>query len=148
MDWKLNEMLFKFEYMKGNYSGKILSGVLISILNNFSIRNRILAVTIDNVFNNNIFMGILNKEFRKSVTEIFNIDSIFYIPYLVHVIQLAVKIIMGRFKIEPKNNLMEINWEGDKIAEEIKKAIGIARILAKIYHDQYNDLIILTKISY
>jgi hypothetical protein len=42
---------------------------------------------------------------------------------------------MGRLKIESKNNLMEINWEGDKVAEEIKKAIGIARILAKIYHN-------------
>jgi hypothetical protein len=43
---------------------------------------------------------------------------------------------------------MEINWEGDKAAEEIKKATGIARTLAKICHDQYNDLIILTKIFY
>jgi hypothetical protein len=43
---------------------------------------------------------------------------------------------------------MEINWKENKAAEEIKKTTRIIRILAKIYHDQYNDLIILTKISY
>jgi hypothetical protein len=42
---------------------------------------------------------------------------------------------MGRLKIEPKNDLMEVNWEGDKAAEEIKKATGIARTLAKVCHD-------------
>jgi hypothetical protein len=86
INWKLNEMLFEFEYMKGDHFDKIFSGVLISVLDNFSIRNRILVVTINNVFNNNIFMRILNKEFRKSVTEIFNTNSILYIPYLIHVI--------------------------------------------------------------
>jgi hypothetical protein len=55
---------------------------------------------------------------------------------------------MGRFKIESKNNSMKVNWEEDKVAEEIKKAIEIIRILAKVCHDQYNDLVILTKISY
>jgi hypothetical protein len=148
IDWKLNEILFKFEYMKEDYFDKIFSGVLISMLDNFSIRDRILAVTTDNASNNNMFMGILNKEFRKSVTEIFGIDSIFYILCLVYVIQLTVKVMMGWFKIESKNDLMEVNWEGDKVAEEIKKAIRIVRILAKIYHDQCNDLIMLIKISY
>jgi hypothetical protein len=128
-------MLLKFEYIKGDYFGKIFSGVLVSILDNFSIRNRILAVTIDNAFNNNTLIGILNKEFRKSVTEIFNIDLIFHIFCLAYVIQLAVKIMMGRFKIESKNNSMKVNWEKDKAAEEIKKATEIAKILAKIYHD-------------
>jgi hypothetical protein len=92
-------------------------------------------VTTDNASNNNTFIGTLNKEFRKSITEIFDTDSILHIPYLAYIIQLAAKIIMGRFKIESKNDLMEINWEGDKVAEEIKKATGIIRILAKICHD-------------
>jgi hypothetical protein len=103
---------------------------------------------IDNASNNNTFIRILNKEFRKSITEIFDIDLILYILYLVYIIQLAVKIMMGRFKIELKNNLIEVNWEGDKAAEEIKKATEIVRILIKVYHDQCNDLIILIKISY
>jgi hypothetical protein len=42
---------------------------------------------------------------------------------------------MKRFKIELKNNLMKINWEGNKIVEEIKKATEIAKILAKVCHD-------------
>jgi hypothetical protein len=143
----LNEVLLEFEYIKGDHSGKTFFGILISILDNFSIRDRILVVTINNVSNNNTFIRILNKKFRKLVTEIFNTDSIFHILYLAYIIQLAVKIIMGRFKIEPKNNSIKINWEEDKAAEEIKKAIKIVKILAKIYHDQYNDLIILIKIS-
>jgi hypothetical protein len=91
-----------------------------------------LAVTIDNASDNNIFMGTLNKKFQESVTEIFNTDSIFHIFYLIYVIQLAVKIMMGRLKIEAKNDSKEINWEGDKVAEKIKKATGIARILDNV----------------
>jgi hypothetical protein len=128
-------MLLKFEYIKRNYSGKTFSGVLASILDNFSIRDRILAMIINNVSNNNTFMRTLNKKFRKSVTKIFNTDSILHIPCLTYVIQLAAKAIMRRFKIEPKNNSIKINWEGDKAAEEIKKATEITKILAKIYHD-------------
>jgi hypothetical protein len=135
-------MLLKFEYIKKDHSDKIFYGVLISILDSFSIRDRILAVTMDNASNNNTLIRIFNKEFRKLVTE-FDINSIFYISYLVYVIQLAVKIMIGRFKIELKNNSIEVNWQGDKVAEKIKKAIRIARTLAKICHDQYNDLIIL-----
>jgi hypothetical protein len=105
-------------------------------------------VTTDNASNNNTLIGTLNKEFRKSVTEIFDIDSIFHIPYLAHVIQLTEKTMIERFKIESKNNSIEVNWEGDKAAEEIKKATEIARTLAKICYDQYNDLIILIKIFY
>jgi hypothetical protein len=109
IDWKLNEVLLGFEYVKGDYSGKIFSGVLASMLDSFSIRNRILAVTINNAFNNNTFIGIFNKEFRKSVTEVFDTNLILYIFYLAHVIQLVAKIIMRRFKIESKNNSMKIN---------------------------------------
>jgi hypothetical protein len=105
-------------------------------------------MTIENASNNNTFVGILNKEFRKSITEVFDINSIFHIFYLTYVIQLTAKAMMGRFKIEPKNNSIKVNWKKNKIAEKIKKATEIARILAKIYHDQYNDLIILIKISY
>jgi hypothetical protein len=134
--------------MKKDHSDKTFSDVLISILDSFSIRDRILAVTTDNASNNNIFMRILNKELRKSVTEIFNINSILHIPYLAYVIQLAAKIIIGRLKIESKNNSIKINWEKNKTAEEIKKTTEIAKTLTKIYHDQCKDLIILTKISY
>jgi hypothetical protein len=80
--------------------------------------------------------------------EVFGTDSILYIPYLVYIIQLTAKVIIKRLKIESKNNSMKINWEENKVAEEIKKATGIARILAKIYHDYCNDLMILIKISY
>jgi uncharacterized membrane protein len=133
--------------VKENHSSNIFFGVLVSVLDNFSIRNRILVVTIDNVSNNNKFIKFFNQKFRSSITEIFGINLILYIFCLIYVIQLVVKIMMGRLNIEIKNDSKEVNWERNKIAEEIKKAIGIARTLAKICHDQYNDLIILIKIS-
>jgi hypothetical protein len=54
-------------------------------------------------------MGILNKEFRKSITEIFDTDLILHIPYLAHIIQLTAKTMMGRLKIESKNNSIKVN---------------------------------------
>jgi hypothetical protein len=132
--------------VKEEYFGKTLFNILARILNNFNIRNRILAVTINNAFNNNTFMENLNQKFRKSITEIFGGNSVVHIPYLTHIIQLTAKIIMGRLKIEIKNNSKKVNWEGDKAVKEIKKAKEIAKTLAKIYHDQYNDLTDINKI--
>jgi hypothetical protein len=53
---------------------------------------------------------------------------------------------MERLKIEIKNDSKKINWEGDKAVEEIKKAREIAKILVKIYHDQYNNFTDINKI--
>jgi hypothetical protein len=108
--------------MKENHFDKTFSGVLTSILISFSIRDRILAITTDNASNNNTLIRILNKKFRKSITENFNTDSILHILYLTYIIQLAVKTIIRRFKIESKNNSIKHNWKKYKIAEKIKKS--------------------------
>jgi hypothetical protein len=105
--------------VKGEYIGKTFSNILTRILDNFNIQNRILAVTINNVFNNNTLVENFNQKFRKSITEVFDGNSVIYIFYLAHVIQLAVKIMMGRLNIEIKDNLKKVNWEGDKIVEKI-----------------------------
>jgi hypothetical protein len=68
-----------------------------------------IAVTINNAFNNNTLIENLNQEFRKSVTEVFGGNPVVYVPYLVYVIQLAAKIMMGRFKIEIKNDSKKVN---------------------------------------
>jgi hypothetical protein len=105
--------------MKKEYTGKTFSNILARILDNFNIRNRILAITTNNASNNNTFVKNLNQKFRKSVIEIFNRNSVIYIFYLIYVIQLTVKIIMGRFNIEIKDNLKKVNWKSDKAVEEI-----------------------------
>jgi hypothetical protein len=52
---------------------------------------------------------------------------------------------IGRLKIEAKNDSKKVNWEGDKVIEEIRKAKRIAKTLAKIRYDQYNNFRILIK---
>jgi hypothetical protein len=95
--------------MKGEYSGKTFSNILMPILDDFDIRNLILAITINNASNNNILVKNLNHEFRKSVTEIFSENSVIHISYLAYIIQLTAKIMMERFKIEAKNYSKKVN---------------------------------------
>jgi hypothetical protein len=95
--------------MKKEYIGKTFSNILV----------RILIVTINNAFNNNTLMENFNRKFRKLVTEIIDKNSIISIFCLIYVIQLAVKIMMGRLNIEIKNNSKKVNWESDKVIEEI-----------------------------
>jgi hypothetical protein len=95
-------VLLKFEFVKEEYFGKTLSNILARILDNFNIRNRILAITTDNAFNNNKLIENLNQKLRKSITEVFDGNPVVYIFYLAHIIQLAAKAMMGRLKIEVK----------------------------------------------
>jgi hypothetical protein len=94
----------------------------------------VLLIITDNAFNNNTLLNALNQELKKSVDEIFSIDII-RILYLAHVIQLYVKILIKILKIDPKDESKEAGPANDKSTENIDKARGIRKALAKICYD-------------
>jgi hypothetical protein len=62
--------------MKNSHAGKTLSNILVSILQYYNIRDRVLLITIDNASNNNTLLNALNQKLKKSVNEIFSTDII------------------------------------------------------------------------
>jgi len=48
---------------------------------------------------------------------------------------------METLKIDPKNETKETEPANDKPTEDIDKARGIGKALAKVCHDQYNNRI-------
>jgi hypothetical protein len=93
-----------------------------------------LSITIDNASNNNTLLNALNQKLKKSVNEIFSTDII-RIPYLAHVIQLCVKVLIKILKIDPKDENKETEPANDKFTKNIDKARKIRKALTKIYHD-------------
>ena len=93
-----------------------------------------LSITIDNASNNNTLLNALNQELKKSVNEIFSTDII-RILCLVHVIQLYVKVLIKILKIDPKDESKEAGSVNDKFTENIDKARGIGKALAKVCYD-------------
>ncbi len=71
--------------MNEEYSGRALSRIVINILESFNIRDRVLALIIDNAFNNLTLLNSLNKLLTKSIDDIF-VKDIIYFPCLAHVI--------------------------------------------------------------
>ena len=137
-DWIPHEVLLGFEPVQGSHTGKILSNILVSVLNTYNIRNRILAVTTDNASNNDTLMRALNQELDKSVEDVFA-PEVARIPCLAHVIQLSVKALMKELDIDAKNETTELGPADDKSTEDIRKARGIGKALAKVCHDHCSD---------
>jgi hypothetical protein len=130
--------LLGFKHVKSNYAGKALLDILVSVLQYYNIRDRVLLITINNASNNNTLLNTLNQELKKSVDEIFSTDII-RIPCLAHVIQLCVKVLMKTLKIDPKDESKKAGPVNDKPTKNIDKAREIRKTLAKVCHDQYNN---------
>jgi large-conductance mechanosensitive channel len=93
-----------------------------------------LLIITDNASNNNTLLNTLNQELKKSVDEIFSTDII-RILCLAHVIQLCVKVLIKVLKINSKNESKEAEPANNKSINDIDKARGIRKVLAKICYD-------------
>ena len=78
-------MLFRFEFINEEYLDRALSRIVINVLESFNIRDRVLALIIDNTSNNLTLLNSLNKLLVKSINNIC-VKDIIRLPYLAHVI--------------------------------------------------------------
>lgn len=125
-NWEYREVLLGFEPLSGQHTGLNLGGVLWDILQKYDIEDRILAITTDNASNNSTL-----------VESLYDIHGSFIIrtPCLAHVMQLALKQLLGQMKADPKNEAIETVWSDDldKSAQKTAKKSGdIATTLQKV----------------
>ncbi len=129
-------MLLRFEFINEEYSGRALSRIVINILKDFNIRDRVLVLTIDNASNNLTLLNSLNELLAKSINNIF-VKDIIRLSYLAYIIQLSVKALMEIINTDPQAEIVDINWLNEKAIEEIRKAYDISRILIKVCYNLY-----------
>lgn len=110
-DWEYREILLGFEPLHGSHTGSNLSAVVIGILNNYQIADRVLSITTDNATNNNTMMVNIQNELKEQGIQNDELGGgIFRIPCLAHVIQLSLNQLLGKMKAKPCNNEAEHEW--------------------------------------
>jgi hypothetical protein len=101
-EWNYRELLLGFEPLHGPHSGRNLSDVLLQLLRERQLLDRIFTVTTDNATNNDTLIRGL-QEALLSTGAISSQDSIIRVPCMAHVIQLCLKQLLGHIRAAPKN---------------------------------------------
>jgi hypothetical protein len=126
-EWRYREVLLGFEPLSGSHSGFNLAPILKDVLHKYDIANRVLAMTTDNASNNKT----LAKHLENMLTSgNFNARG-GHLPCFAHVIQLSLKELLGKIRIEATNEEVEKTWMNDSV-REIDHVDGIGRTLAKV----------------
>jgi hypothetical protein len=106
-DWQYCEVLLGFEPLSGTHSGENLSAVLLDVLVQHKIRDRVLAITTDNASNNHTLVNALQQSLSDTTTVI-------RVPCLAHVIHLNLNELLGQMKANPKKDVTETRWTSER----------------------------------
>jgi hypothetical protein len=130
-DWNYREILLGFEPVYGKHSGANLSTVLLELLQQHDIIDRVLAVTTDNASNNHTLVENIQDAIDE--LELPNQIPIVRIPCLAHVIQLSLRELLGLVKANPQNDITDKHWSETQVQSlrSNRQQRGIISTLAK-----------------
>jgi hypothetical protein len=93
-------VLLRFELIEGSHTGLNLYNIVRNTLIKYEITDRVLTITTDNVSNNTS----MTKELQQALTLIsFNAQEV-HIPYLIHIIQLSLKELCRKIRVDTRND--------------------------------------------
>lgn len=133
-DWNYREMLLGFEPLHGAHSGVNLSDVLLQLLKDRQLLDRIFSVTTDNATNNETLIRALQESLLSSGA-IGVRESIVRVPCMAHVLQLCLKQLLGHIRAAPKNKEVRSFWS-DTQAVRLRDSLehgDVAHTLAKVW---------------
>jgi hypothetical protein len=132
-DWEYQEILLGFEPLSGTHSGVNLSDVVLRLLHQHNITDRVLAVTTDNASNNNTMISSIRESIQS--LEHNNGSTIVRVPCIAHVIQLSLNDLLGKMKANPRNESTEMEWSEDRVQSlRVRQQKGeIVDTLNKVY---------------
>lgn len=99
-DWNYREMFLGFEPLHGAYSGVNLSQVLLQLLKERQLLDRVFSVTTDNATNDDTLIRVLQESLLSSGAISLR-EFIVRVPCMAHVIQLCLKQLLGHIKAAP-----------------------------------------------
>jgi hypothetical protein len=107
-NWNYRELLLGFEPLHRSHTGVNLSSVLLNLLQEHGIADRVLAITTDNASNNTTMMSKIQESIQ--CFELENNTAIIQVPCIAHVIQLSLNQLLGHMKANPKNETISVIW--------------------------------------
>ncbi len=133
--WIYHEVLLTFEHVTKSHIDTRLAKIIQDIISQHKLQNRILVITNDNV-DNNLTMHV--KLLRLLRTRMFddvelNVQNIKRVSCLAHVIQLTLRELLDRIRINSKNESFRTSWNDKQDKADMKKEKKeISYILIKI----------------
>lgn len=131
-NWDYHEILLGFMPVHGQHTGSNLADILLGVLQQQNIADRVIAITTDNASNNKTLVDSLCDSIER--LELPNFTEIVRVPCLAHVIQLSLKDLLGLMKADPKNDKTATVWseENGSLLQQAKRQKGIIYTLAKV----------------
>lgn len=132
--WQYHEVLLGFEHVSGSHTGNKLAQVLRNVLKFHHLDNHLQAITSDNAGNNQTMHSELVEMLRDRHSEVSEcVHGIELVPCLAHVIQLALKALLGKIHISPKNDELRKSWDdAEDRAKFEREPPGVPMTLAKV----------------
>lgn len=137
-DWKLAEELIGFEPLTGVHSGQELASVVNNILEKRKLSERVISITTDNASSNGTMVSELNSYLKEAIENQRFLDGkVIQMPCLAHVIQLAVKALLGKIRLRPTNDNFIAVWQEQQDLDDLNRIQkeskhGIPWIFAKV----------------
>ncbi len=128
-NWKYREMLLIFQSLSDAHTEEMMINIVVDILKKYNLKNRLLAIIIDNASN--------NEKIRKDIKNVLkNIEIVWdyeknHVSCVAHVIQLAVNELLKSMKVFVINDRMNEIFQENRF-NDIDKDIDLINILLKI----------------
>lgn len=131
--WDYHEILLGFMSIYGQHTGAHLAEILLEVLQEHQIVDRVIAITTDNTSNNKTMVDSLCESIQQ--VDLPSSTEIIRVPCLAYVIQLSLKDLLRLMKVNPKNNKTATVWseENGNALQQAKRQKGIIYTLAKVY---------------
>ncbi|KAJ5366096.1 hypothetical protein N7541_000037 [Penicillium brevicompactum] len=127
-----HKILLGFIPIHGQHTGAHLAEILLEVLQEHQIIDRVIAITTDNASNNKTMVDSLCESIQR--VDLPLSTEIIRVPCLAHVIQLSLKDLLGLMKVNPKNDKTATVWseENGNALQQAKRQKGIIYTLAKV----------------
>ena len=97
-----------FKSLIDYYSEAALAIVINSILEKYNLLDRVLLIITNNINNNSTLIKELNSYINEAIKKRFLNDNITHILCLTYIIQLALKALLDKIRLAPKNKTLII----------------------------------------
>jgi hypothetical protein len=136
-NWKYREVLLIFQSLSDAHTSETMIKIVVNILKKYKLKNRLLAIIIDNASNNEKMRKKMKKILKKIDIEWDHEKN--HVFCIAHVIQLAVNKFLESMKISAVNDKMNEIFQKNRL-NDIDKEIDLINILLKIWYFSWTFL--------
>jgi hypothetical protein len=129
-NWNYHEVLLTFEHISQSHTESRFAKIMQDIISRHKLQDRILVITNDNVDNNNTMHEKLLRMLRtRTFDDVdFNVKNIERVSCLAHVIQLILRELLEKIRINSRNEDFQTSWNDKNNKAKMKKKKKKCRI--------------------